>query len=61
MDAKKADDAEAKLRKWIEQKGFVAHEESEAAGYDPPFMPGPFRRNEVLIRLKNEIGPPSDG
>ncbi len=24
----------------------------EAASYDPPFTPGPLRRNEVLIRLK---------
>jgi hypothetical protein len=24
----------------------------ETAGYDPPFTPGPLRRNEVLIRLK---------
>ncbi len=60
MDAKKADVAEAKLRKWIEQKGFVAHEESETAGYDPPFTPGPLRRNEILIRLKDEVQPPSD-
>ncbi|MFM7516668.1 MAG: heme-binding protein, partial [Pirellula sp.] len=24
----------------------------ETAGYDPPFTPGPLRRNEVLIRIK---------
>lgn len=26
----------------------------ESASYDPPFTPGPLRRNEVLIRLKSE-------
>jgi hypothetical protein len=52
MDLTTAENEEAKLRTWIESKGFKFHEESEAAGYDPPFTPGPLRRNEVLIRLK---------
>lgn len=51
MDAKKAKDAEKKLRAWLKQKGLAGHEEAESAGYDPPFTPGPLRRNEVLIRL----------
>jgi len=48
---------EAKLRAWMETKGLVADDTAEGsgvetAGYDPPFTPGPLRRNEVLIRLK---------
>lgn len=57
LSAKSANEAEAKLRGWMETKGLVAQDPSgkggvETAGYDPPFIPGPLRRNEVLIRLK---------
>ncbi len=57
LNAKLAKDSEAKLRAWMETKGLVADDSAESsgvetAGYDPPFTPGPFRRNEVLIRLK---------
>ena len=57
MDVTKAKSEEAKLRKWMEAKGFRAADSGdvtdvEMAGYDPPFTPGPFRRNEVLIRLE---------
>ncbi len=57
ISAKLAKESEAKLRTWMENKDLVAddsHESSgvETAGYDPPFTPGPLRRNEVLIRLK---------
>ena len=56
-DAKLAKESEAKLRAWMEAKGLIADETAgssgvEAASYDPPFTPGPLRRNEVLIRLK---------
>lgn len=43
--------AERKLRTWIENQGFSVNEHAEVAGYDPPWTPGPFRRNEVLIEL----------
>ena len=51
LNSKSAKESEAKLR------GLVADESTqgsgvETAGYDPPFTPGPLRRNEVLIRLK---------
>ena len=52
MDAKKANAKESKLREWLKARGIEGEETSERAGYDPPFMPGPLRRNEVLIRLK---------
>ena len=57
INAKIAKESETKLRTWMESKGRVADDSSdssgvEAAGYDPPFTPGPLRRNEVLIRLE---------
>ncbi len=58
LTSKSAREFEAKLRAWMESKGLVADESTdgggvETAGYDPPFTPGPLRRNEVLIRLKS--------
>jgi SOUL heme-binding protein len=44
--------AEEQLRTWMNKKGLVGELYAELAGYDPPWTPGPFRRNEVLIRLK---------
>jgi len=57
LTAKLAKESEAKLRTWMESKGLIADESPESsgvetAGYDPPFTPGPLRRNEILIRLK---------
>ena len=56
LNTKLAKESEAKLRTWMASKGLVADESDESsgvetAGYDPPFTPGPLRRNEVLIRL----------
>jgi DNA gyrase inhibitor GyrI len=51
MDKQVLDEAEAKLRKWMETKGVTGVSDMESAGYDPPWTPGPLRRNEVLIRL----------
>ena len=44
--------AEESLRKWMKNKGLIGIGDIESAGYDPPWTPGPLRRNEVLIRLK---------
>ena len=52
MDTKKAEAQEARLREWLKARGLQGEATSERAGYDPPFTPGPLRRNEVLIRLK---------
>ena len=57
LTSKLAKESEANLRSWMENKGLVADVSEkgsgvETAGYDPPFTPGPLRRNEVLIRLK---------
>lgn len=52
MDSKKANAQVTKLREWLKARGLPSEATSERAGYDPPFTPGPLRRNEVLIRLK---------
>jgi SOUL heme-binding protein len=57
LTSKESLEFEAKLRVWMETKGLIADDSAEVgsvetAGYDPPFTPGPLRRNEVLIRLK---------
>ena len=54
MNSETADAKEAELREWLASRGMQAAETSERAGYDPPFTPGPLRRNEVLIRLITE-------
>ena len=44
--------AERQLRKWMSAEGLTAEGTTEAAGYDAPWTPGPFRRNELLIRFE---------
>jgi hypothetical protein len=51
LDSRVAKEQEAKLREWMQTRGLEGGSNAEAAGYDPPFTPGPLRRNEVLIRL----------
>lgn len=43
---------ESRLRQWLAAKGHDVDGELEVAGYDPPWMPGPLRRNEVLVRIQ---------
>jgi len=45
-------DSEAKLVDWIEKQGWERENQTEFAGYDPPWTPKILRRNETLIRLK---------
>jgi hypothetical protein len=52
MDSKTTATAEDKLRSWMSDKGLMGDGDAELAGYDPPWTPGPLRRNEVLIRLQ---------
>ena len=42
---------ERKLRAWLEGRGETDTGHAEHAFYDAPFVPGPLRRNEVLIAL----------
>ncbi len=41
------------LKSWIEAEGHIIIGEAEVASYDPPWTPGPFRRNEILIRIQS--------
>jgi hypothetical protein len=43
---------EEELRIWMNERGLNDAADAEYAGYDPPWTPGPLRRNEILIRLK---------
>jgi DNA gyrase inhibitor GyrI len=52
MNDKTLSEAQDKLRKWMETKELTGASGAEFAGYDPPWTPGPLRRNEVLIRLR---------
>lgn len=52
MDEESMSENEEKLRKWIVARGLSDSDGFEFAGYDPPWTPNPFRRNEILIRLK---------
>lgn len=40
---------EARLRDWMREQGLMPAGEAEFAFYDAPMIPGPLRRNEVLI------------
>lgn len=40
-----------KLEAWMAQQGHTASGSAEVASYDPPWTPGPLRRNEILIRI----------
>ncbi len=45
---------QALLEAWIRNRGLTTDGNSEIAGYDPPWTPGPLRRNEILIRIVKE-------
>ena len=37
------------LETWLSEQGYEAVGAARFAGYDAPYVPGPFRRNEVMI------------
>jgi len=39
------------LRGWMQANGLAAGGEAEHAYYNSPLMPGPLRRNEVMIAI----------
>ena len=45
-------ESESKLINWIEKNGWEREDQTEFAGYDPPWTPNILRKNETLIRLK---------
>lgn len=52
MDSKASEDFESRLRAWMAKRELVGEGEVECAGYDPPWTPGPLRRNELHLRLQ---------
>ena len=52
MDDNSCSSAEEKLREWMGKTGISGDGDAEFAGYDPPWTPGPLRRNEVLIPVR---------
>lgn len=42
----------SELRAWLERQNLTATGEPFLAYYDPPWTPGPLRRNEVLVPVK---------
>ena len=52
MNSESARTAEERLHKWMKNQNLIRAGDPEFAGYDPPWTPGPLRRNEILIRLK---------
>lgn len=52
IDGEAVAKAEASLRTWMAKRELDGEAKAESAGYDPPWTPGPLRRNEVLIRLR---------
>ena len=45
--------AEESLRQWMKTRSLTSNGDAEFAGYDPPWTPGPLRRNEVLVRIEH--------
>lgn len=48
----------AALENWLAEQGYEAIGAPRYAGYDAPYVPGPFRRNEVMIPVV-ELAPSS--
>jgi hypothetical protein len=46
------DKAEQRLRDWLEKEGLQTKGEFIAAGYNPPWVPGIFSRNEVMVQVR---------
>jgi hypothetical protein len=44
---------ETELRRWLSDRGLKAAKSAQHAFYNSPFIPGPLRRNEVLIELRD--------
>ena len=52
QSAAKEQAALAELRAWMAAEKLEASGEPVFAYFDPPWTPGPMRRNEVMLRLK---------
>ena len=45
-------DAKQRLRRWMSDHELTPDGPAESAGYDPPWTPGPLRRNEIFVRIE---------
>ena len=45
----------AALENWLAEQGYQAIGAPRYAGYDAPYVPGPFRRNEVMIPVAERV------
>lgn len=52
---------ESRLRHWMADNGLIPEGPAGFAGYDPPWIPGVFRLNEVLIRITADHGQTATG
>lgn len=52
--AKDNEEATKKLKAWLDKSDYKAVGEVIRAGYNPPWTPGPMRRNEVLLEVKKK-------
>lgn len=51
-------EAQAELRAWIQERGWSVADPTPIFGYfDPPWTPGIFRRNEVMLRVPTSDAP----
>lgn len=50
--AKVENEQELRLHEWLTKKGYRASGETRVAYYNPPFVPGLFRRNEIWIPVE---------
>lgn len=58
LDETSYQEKHAELESWIEKQGLEFTDEFELAGYDPPWTPGPLRRNEIQIRIRDHNASP---
>lgn len=54
LNGAKQTQQQMELENWIENRGMEVVGVPETAGYDPPWTPGPLRRNEILIRVGSQ-------
>ena len=50
---KKEKEKEEELRSWMKTKGFEMEDGAAVAFFNPPFIPGILKHNEVMIRIKD--------
>ncbi len=51
----KIEDAKKRLGRWVQEQGFTPQGEYIVAGYNPPWVPGFLARNEVMVRVVDEM------